>query len=100
MLRKRYPVQHKRTAQTAVEYLLLLAVVVGIVLVGFKTFVPRTRDAGQRFFNRTTISIVGAPNRCGDRTCDGAPYEDGNSCCMDCAPGCGNYMYGYANSSY
>ncbi len=53
------PKYTKRRAQTAIEYLLLLAVVVAIVLVGFKYLVPQSRDASEEFYNKAAIGILG-----------------------------------------
>lgn len=51
---------HKK-AQTAVEYMLLLAVVVSVVLVGLKPYIRRVEGAGNVYFNRTVRGIVGPP---------------------------------------
>ena len=48
-------------AQTALEYMLILAIVAAIVLVGFKVFLPRSRDAAFVFFNTVTNQIMGNP---------------------------------------
>ena len=48
-------------AQTAVEYMLLLAAVVSVVLIGFKQFLPKTTDSNERFFNKATTAIMGDP---------------------------------------
>ena len=82
-----------RKAQTAVEYMLLLAVVVSIVLIGFRTFLPRAQTAGNVYFQRTGSSILGNPNPCGDGKCEW--YEDANKCCFDCGD-----CFGTGNSSW
>jgi Flp pilus assembly pilin Flp len=47
--------------QTAIEYLLLLAVVVAIVLVGFKTYLPQSHNAVDLYYNRAAVGIMGKP---------------------------------------
>lgn len=70
-------------AQTAIEYMLILAVVVAIVLIGLKTYLPRTQVAANAYLNRTVIEILGEPPRCGDGIC--APiFENAIKCCIDC----------------
>jgi len=75
-----------KKAQTAIEYMLLLAVVVGIVLVGFKTYLPRTQNSADLYFNRVIVGIIGVGGRCGDGFCDDR-YENNEKCCADCG-GC------------
>ena len=73
--------------QAMVEYILLLAAVVAIVLVGFKTYLPRTYNASSVYFNKTQGAILGEPNPCGDG-CKSA-FETCETCPMDCnAPTC------------
>ncbi|MBF0522236.1 MAG: hypothetical protein HQL24_04175 [Candidatus Omnitrophica bacterium] len=48
-----------KKAQSAFEYMLLLAVVVCIVLVGLKTYVPRTTQAANIYFDKTVNGIMG-----------------------------------------
>ena len=50
-----------RKGQTAIEYLLLLGIVVAVVLVGFRTFVPRTYSISEKYFNVVSCSIMGTP---------------------------------------
>jgi len=76
--------QHK--AQMAVEYMLVLMLVVTLVLIGFKKYLPQTRAASNLFFNRAAVGIMGPPNPCGDGTCN-FPFEDFDKCCTDCG-GC------------
>jgi len=73
-------------AQAAIEYMLLLAVVVAIVLIGFKTYLPRTQNSADLYFNRTIVGILGVGGRCGDDFCDDR-FEDNEKCCKDCG-GC------------
>ena len=74
----------EKKAQTAIEYLLLLMTVVTIVLVGFRTYLPRVRDASNVYYNRVVPGIMGTPSRCGDGSCAGNPYEDCERCPVDC----------------
>ncbi len=69
--------------QTAIEYMLLLGVVVAAVLIGLRVSLPRTRVSAERYFNRTVIGILGAPNPCGDGYCCN-PFEDNEKCPPDC----------------
>ena len=52
---------HRKTSQTAVEYLLLLAVVVAVVLVGFRNFLPDSQRASERYYNEVTDGLMGDP---------------------------------------
>ena len=56
---KRATIYTRGNGQTAIEYMLLLAVVVAIVLVGFKYLVPKSRDASEGFYNKAAIGILG-----------------------------------------
>lgn len=47
--------------QTAFEYLLLLAIVLSIVLIGFNKYLPKTHSAANVFFDKTYNGIVGSP---------------------------------------
>ena len=79
---KRNLIRRERKAQTAIEYMLLLAVVVTIVLVGFRTWLPQTHDAANVYFDRVSVGILGKPPRCGDGSC--GEGENFNRCCEDC----------------
>ncbi len=73
-------------AQTAIEYLLLLGVVVSLVLIAFKTqMASRIPQATELYFNRASTGIMGKQNPCGDGVC-ATPWEDGDKCCVDCNP--------------
>ncbi len=72
---------NKKSAQTAVEYLLLLAVVVIVVVIGFETYLPRAKVGTELFYNRIGVGVLGNANPCGDGTC--SPFEEGK-CCVDC----------------
>ncbi len=50
--------------QTALEYLLLLGIVVAIVLVGFHKYIPQTRNSSELFLNKTAVGILGEPPSC------------------------------------
>lgn len=49
------------SAQTAVEYMLLLAVVVAIVIMAVPWFFPAAQNASDIYYNRIGIGIVGDP---------------------------------------
>ena len=72
-----------KNAQTAVEYLLLLAVVVSIVLVGLRTYLPRVYVASNEYFDKASKGIAGKPHPCGDGCCD-ADFETSVNCPVDC----------------
>ncbi len=46
-------------AQSAVEYLLLLAIVGVVVVVGFQTFLPKTQETTEGYFNTVSRAIIG-----------------------------------------
>ena len=71
-------------AQTIVEYLLLLAVVVAIILVGFKKFVPKAGMHSELYYNRVSLGIMGDAPSCGDSRC-ARPFENEETCCVDCS---------------
>ena len=71
-----------KNAQTAVEYLLLFGVVVAIVLIGMKAYLPRVRNASDQYFNKASKGIMGRPNKCGDGSC--IPPENFCNCPIDC----------------
>ena len=73
-----------KNGQNAIEYLLLLALVVGIVLVAFRKHMPTIYSSANVYFNSATNAIVGGAPRCGDGVCD-APYEIDSECSADCA---------------
>lgn len=50
-----------RKAQAAVEYMLLLAMAVVVVILGFKTFFPKAQEATNRFYEKAAIGIMGKP---------------------------------------
>jgi Flp pilus assembly pilin Flp len=57
-------------AQTAIEYILLLAVVVAIVLVAFKADLPRIFNAANVYQNRVFEGVAGPSPRCGNNEMD------------------------------
>jgi Flp pilus assembly pilin Flp len=75
-----------RNGQTAIEYMLLLGLVVALVLISFRIFLPGMRVSVGNYFNRSTIGILGKPNPCGDGYCCG-PFEDFKKCPQDCPSG-------------
>lgn len=72
-----------RNGQTAIEYMLLLGVVVALVLIAFRTSLPRMRVSANAYFNRAAIGILGKPNPCGDGVCD-SDFENRDKCPVDC----------------
>ena len=54
---KKYKVITK--GQTAVEYMMLLAIVMVVVLVGLKSFIPRVNRATNTYFNTVSNAIAG-----------------------------------------
>ncbi len=87
----------QHSAQTAVEYLLLLAMTAIIVFVGFRTILPNASQLSGTYFNKTANIIMGelppeAPAACPDQYC--SPSEDCMSCPADCGACpviCGQY---------
>lgn len=69
--------------QTAIEYMILLGVVVALVLIAFKTQLPRMEASANIYFNRAMLGIIGDPNPCGDGFCC-SPFEDSDRCPPDC----------------
>ena len=74
-------------AQSAVEYLLLLAVVASIILISLKTRLPKIYPSAELYFNKTSVGIAGKPNPCGDGNCV-LPFENCQKCSYDCPFGC------------
>jgi len=77
----------QKKGQTAVEYILLLAVVVAIVLIALPTQLPRVYNAANIFFDKAANSVFGDAPNCGDGFCNAASFEDPERCCDDCG-GC------------
>ena len=71
-------------AQTAIEYMLLLAAVVAIVLVGFNRYLPRFHETSNIYFNRVAAGVYGKPPRCGDGICTSPTFENCEKCPTDC----------------
>lgn len=88
---KRTAILHSRQGQTAVEYLLLLGIVVTVVLIGFSKYLPRAQQASNIYFQRVGEGVLGEPNPCGDGECN-REFEDDYTCCVDCSTGgyCGS----------
>jgi len=74
----------EKTAQTAIEYLLLLTTVAAIVLVGFGTYLPRFQETTNIYFNRVARGVLGEPPHCGDSNCQRQWFEDCERCPSDC----------------
>jgi hypothetical protein len=73
----------KKSAQTAVEYMLLLAAVVAIVLIGFKYYLPEFTQTSNMYFNRVAEGIMGEPPLCGNGCCDWAVPLLGTAECTE-----------------
>ena len=80
------PATRDRQGQTAIEYMLLVGVVVALVLVALKTNLPRTQSSANAYFDRVVDSMVGRPNPCGDGYCC-LPFETVELCPPDCPGG-------------
>ena len=82
-----------KKAQTAVEYLLLLTTVAAVVLIGFRLYLPKVEEAGNIYYNRAAVGVLGAPPFCGDEDCDlgviyTPEYMIRENCCK-CPVDCG-----------
>lgn len=75
-----------KKAQTAIEYMLVLAVVVAIILLALPSYIPRVNNAANIYYTKAANSILGEPPRCGDGVC--GFFENNERCCDDCLPGC------------
>ena len=51
----------REKAQTAIEYLLLLALVATIVIISFSNLLPRVKDSSSEYFVKAAGSIMGLP---------------------------------------
>jgi uncharacterized protein (UPF0333 family) len=89
MTLKKKSIKKENNAQVAIEYMLLLGVIVAIVLVGFNRWLPRVFNSADSYYNLSTNAIVGKASRCGDTAC--TAYENNEKCCVDCG-GCGVYI--------
>ena len=78
-------------AQTAIEYMLLFAVVVAIVLAGFQLYVPLSMMQANALFSNVTDGIMGEPPRCGDGFCSSFENADGYGGRANCPVDCGNF---------
>ena len=89
MLRRRNTRNKPVQAQSTIEYMVLFATVVSLVLVGFHVYFPRVYDASNVYYNKVGAGILGKPSRCGDNVCE-VGLEDEKNCCHDCTgPGAG-----------
>ena len=52
---------HKRKAQTTIEYLLLVSIVAIVVLIAFKYQLPRVNTMAVNFYNKIAAGIMGEP---------------------------------------
>lgn len=72
-----------KKGQSTTEYLLLLTVVVVIVVLGFQSYLKRTQNASEVYFNSVGGGILGEPHPCGDTHCD-PNFETDETCPTDC----------------
>lgn len=54
------------SAQTAMEYMLLLGIVVVVVLAGFRKYIPKSKASSELYFNNISVGILGTPANCYD----------------------------------
>ena len=57
-------IKNSRKGQQALEYILLLAIVVAVVLFGFKKYLPQTRNSSELYYNKVAVGILGEPPSC------------------------------------
>ena len=75
-------------AQTAMEYILLLAVVVTVTVIGFYHLGPRTQYAANLYCQRAAAGIVGVPApEAGPEPINGGWCEEYSVCDVTCGPG-------------
>ena len=77
--------KRQRSAQTIIEYLVLMVAVVSIAIVFLGSDIGRLQGIGGMYFNKVSRSILGNPPSCGDGYC--SEFEDLELCCVDCG-GC------------
>src|SRR3989338_837820 len=75
----------QHNAQTVVEYMMLLASVVAIVLIGMKQYYPVVFNSSDIYYNRVVLGVLGEGPSCGDTQCMNIAGEN----CETCAPDCG-----------
>ena len=58
--------KNKENAQTAIEYMLLSALVMFIAMYGFQYYLPLVEESANLYYNKVTIGISGkqGPNFC------------------------------------
>ncbi len=61
IMRERRTQKMNSRGQTALEYLLLLAVVTAVILGGIHSYLNRARDSSEVYFNRIVNGIYGRP---------------------------------------
>ena len=49
----------KDSGQTALEYMILFAIVAAVVVAGFKTLLPQVRNSSEGYYNSVTRVIMG-----------------------------------------
>lgn len=55
------PPSKRPEAQTAIEYLLLFAIVAVVVFVAFRTLLPRGHEIAGNYYNKVAVGIMGEP---------------------------------------
>lgn len=85
-LKNKHCASNFNQAQSAIEYLLLLAVVTSVVLVAFGgKYLQRVHNAANLYFDRAAVGIYGNASACGDGVC--SPGETYEKCPIDhCVP--------------
>jgi len=58
-IKKHHNIKITQKAQSIIEYLLLLGVIVAITLIGFKKYFPRIQKAKNVYFNKIGHDLVG-----------------------------------------
>ncbi len=87
---KNHLISKNKKAQTALEYMLLLTVVMTVVLVGFRAYLQDAQEASNILYNRIAPAILGEAPECGDGCCNEFENLDGGTRCpVDCpGPSC------------
>lgn len=74
--------------QSGIEYLLILAVVVALVMISFKTMLPKVFTSSNVYFNEAAKGVMGPGPRCGNGQCETLYNESIDTCCVDCGGCC------------
>lgn len=76
---------NNKYGQTAVEYLILLATVMAVVLMAMNKDILDMQETGNIYVDRVTEGLIGPPPKCGDCVC--GEFETAEKCPIDCAVG-------------